>query len=163
MIKVMTYSPVYREQIIALILQIQQEEFGIAITRKDQPDLEAIDHFYQQGGGNFWLAVNADNQVVGSIALKAIANQNLVLRKMFVRQDSRGKEKNVAATLLRQAIDYAQAVGANEIYLGTTDKYLAAHRFYEKNNFRKIDKESLPDDFPLMAVDSVFYAFSLDE
>jgi hypothetical protein len=35
----------------------------------------------------------------------------------------------------------------------------AAHRFYEKNGFKQISKQDLPDDFPLMPVDNVFYKF----
>jgi predicted N-acetyltransferase YhbS len=48
-----------------------------------------------------------------------------------------------------------------DIFLGTTDKFLAAHRFYEKHGFTEVAKETLPVSFPLMAVDSRFYALSL--
>lgn len=43
------------------------------------------------------------------------------------------------------------------IYLGTTKKYLAAHRFYEKNAFRNIAKDGLPKTFSLVYVDTIFY------
>ena len=48
-----------------------------------------------------------------------------------------------------------------EIYLGTTDKFLAAHRFYEKNGFKRIQPELLPTQFPKMKVDSRFYRLML--
>ena len=47
------------------------------------------------------------------------------------------------------------------VYLGTTAKFLAAHRFYEKNGFREIAREALPDSFPVMAVDTKFYTLAL--
>ena len=45
--------------------------------------------------------------------------------------------------------------------LGTTDKFLAVHRFYEKNGFRAVPPEDLPPEFPRMAVDTRFYAITL--
>ena len=47
--------------------------------------------------------------------------------------------------------------GIAEIYLGTTEKFLAAHRFYEKNGFAEVRRDELPSAFPVMAVDSKFY------
>ena len=44
-----------------------------------------------------------------------------------------------------------------EIYLGTNEEFLAAHRFYEKHGFAEIPREHLPSKFPVMAVDSKFY------
>ncbi|MGO7422080.1 GNAT family N-acetyltransferase, partial [Rhizobium ruizarguesonis] len=46
-------------------------------------------------------------------------------------------------------------------FLGTTDKFVAAHRFYEKNGFTEIAKSALPRTFPLMAVDSKFYRYKV--
>jgi N-acetylglutamate synthase-like GNAT family acetyltransferase len=54
-------------------------------------------------------------------------------------------------------VDHAEAQGIKDIFLGTTDKFLAAHRFYEKNGFAEVSKSELPPSFPLMAVDSKFY------
>lgn len=54
-----------------LILSIQRDEYGIAITAQDQPDLNDIPAFYRTGAGDFWVA-RADGQLVGTIALKDI-------------------------------------------------------------------------------------------
>ena len=48
-----------------------------------------------------------------------------------------------------------------EVYLGTTAKFLAAHRFYEKNGFVEIDHSELPESFPVMVVDTKFYRLEL--
>jgi predicted N-acetyltransferase YhbS len=45
--------------------------------------------------------------------------------------------------------------------LGTTAKFLAAHRFYEKNGFREIAQTELPASFPVMTVDTKFYRRAL--
>lgn len=44
-------------QVIDLILQIQQQEYNISITKDDQPDLFTIEEYYQTANGNFWVAL----------------------------------------------------------------------------------------------------------
>ncbi|MBW9115779.1 GNAT family N-acetyltransferase [Rhizobium cauense] len=142
--------------VLAVILPIQCEEFGIAITANDQPDLAVIPEFYQAGKGQFWVAVR-NGQVVGTLGLKDIGNNQTALRKMFVAADVRGREHGVANRLLSQLVAHAEDHGIKDIFLGTTDKFLAAHRFYEKNGFSEVSKGELPQSFPLMAVDTKFY------
>ena len=43
------------------------------------------------------------------------------------------------------------------IYLGTTEAFTAAHRFYEKNGFHRVERAALPQSFPVMAVDTRYY------
>jgi N-acetylglutamate synthase-like GNAT family acetyltransferase len=154
------YTEEYREDVINLILSIQRGEFGIPITREDQPDLSNIPGFYQPEKGNFWIAL-CDEQVVGTIALIDIGNNQGALRKMFVKPEYRGKLHNAAGLLLAELLTWARQQGMSEIYLGTTDKFLAAHRFYEKKGFELIDRAMLPKAFPVMKVDTRFYRFSL--
>ncbi|TCR93455.1 GNAT family N-acetyltransferase [Rhizobium sp. BK376] len=146
--------------VIALILPIQREEFDIAISAADQPDLAEIPAFYQSGKGQFWVAVRGD-AVVGTIGLKDIGNDQAALRKMFVAAAYRGREHGVATRLLAGLLDHARAVGLGDIILGTTAKFLAAHRFYEKNGFVEISAEDLPASFPRMMVDTKFYRLRL--
>lgn len=154
------YQPQYQQDVVALILAIQRQEFGIAITAEQQPDLSEIEQYYQRGTGDFWLALAGD-QVVGCIGLKDIGQQQAALRKMFVASDYRGKQHGVANALLNTVLGHACQRRLTDIWLGTTDKFVAAHRFYEKNGFRDVSVNSLPAAFPLMQVDTKFYRFSL--
>ena len=146
--------------IVNLILPIQQSEFGIPITLDDQPDLLDIPGFYQTGSGNFWVALH-DGEVVGTISLLDIGNGQGALRKMFVKKKFRGSTKTVACRLLEVLLEWCRRHNINEIYLGTTAKFLAAHRFYEKRGFLEIEKKELPVSFPLMIVDTKFYKYSV--
>ena len=156
MIQVEPFSSIYTEGVAALILPIQQEEFGIQVTYEQQPDLHDIGGFYQREKGNFWIARDG-TKVIGSIALLDIGNDQAALRKMFVVADYRGREKGVAQGLLDKLFDHARSCNLKEIYLGTTDKFLAAHRFYEKNGFSRVEPTDLPATFPRMAVDTIFF------
>ena len=137
-------------------------EFGVPITVEDQPDLLDIPAYYQQGSGNFWVALS-DGEVVGTIALRDIGNHQGALRKMFVKPAYRGKEKGVARRLLEELIRSATTAGIRDLYLGTIDAFVAAHRFYERNGFVQIDATALPEAFPLMGVDTRFYRRHLSE
>jgi len=155
------YTEENKNDIIDLILDIQQNEFEIPISKDDQPDLNDIPNFYQSGNGNFWVALNNKNQIVGTVALIDIGSRQGALRKMFVRQDYRGRTHNVAKLLLQQLMEWARQRNIEGIYLGTTEKFLAAHQFYEKNGFIQIDKEDLPNAFPIMKVDTKFYKYTI--
>jgi N-acetylglutamate synthase-like GNAT family acetyltransferase len=160
MVQIRAYEPEDAHAVASVILPIQQAEFGIPITLDDQPDLRDIGGFYQKGSGNFWVA-RLNGQTVGTIALLDIGNRDAALRKMFVAAPYRGPAFGVAKHLLRELLAWSARQALRNIYLGTTAKFLAAHKFYEKNCFVEVDKSSLPEAFPVMAVDSKFYRLSL--
>ncbi|MCE4048151.1 MULTISPECIES: GNAT family N-acetyltransferase [Bacillaceae] len=152
----------HQAEVVDLILTIQQTEYNIPITKEDQPDLLMIETFYQRGKGNFWVA-RSEEKVVGTIALLDIGNSQAALRKMFVHKDYRGAGYNTARLLLENALAWAKEVDILEVYLGTTPQFLAAHRFYEKNQFTSIELAELPKAFPLMEVDKKFYKYKVEE
>lgn len=155
-IQIVPFEPRFQRGVIDVILPIQQQEFGFAITVDDQPDLLDIPAFYQSGAGNFWVALAGD-AVVGTIALRDLGHAQGALRKMFVKAPYRGREFAVAQRLLETLLAGCRSTGVREVFLGTTEKFQAAHRFYEKHGFRRIEKDALPGAFPFMAVDTRFY------
>lgn len=156
MIEILPYAPRHADGVVSVILPIQQQEFGVPITLQAQPDLADIPGFYQARGGNFWVALDG-HQVVGTIGLLDIGHRQSALRKMFVAASHRGPAHAVARRLLDTLLAWAGSQGMAEVYLGTTDKFLAAHRFYEKTGFVEVPRGDLPAAFPVMAVDSKFY------
>jgi N-acetylglutamate synthase-like GNAT family acetyltransferase len=154
------YTDIYKNAVADLILHIQTEEFKIPITIQQQPDLNEIPNFYQVHNGNFWVA-RIDDKVIGTIALLDIGNHTTALRKMFVDKDYRGKEFAVAQNLLNSLLAWARHKGITGIFLGTTEKFTRAQRFYERNGFVEISKQELPGKFPVMEVDVKFYQFSV--
>jgi N-acetylglutamate synthase-like GNAT family acetyltransferase len=155
-IQIIPFASHHVEGVGALIVGIQRDEFQIPITLEDQPDLQNIPTFYQKGAGNFWVAV-AEGEVVGTVALLDLGNRQGALRKMFVHASYRGPGHGVSARLLDTLFEWSRARGVKDVYLGTTEKFLAAHRFYERNGFQQIAANELPPSFPKMAVDSRFY------
>jgi N-acetylglutamate synthase-like GNAT family acetyltransferase len=155
-IQIVPFSPQLADDVGALIIGIQRDEFHIPIALEDQPDLQGIPAFYQRGAGNFWVAL-AEGEVVGTVALLDLGDGQAALRKMFVHANYRGRPQGVSARLLDTLLQWSGAHGVKEVYLGTTEKFVAAHRFYERNGFQQIAAIELPPSFPRMAVDTRFY------
>lgn len=160
MTRIRQFAPTDAQAVVDVILPIQLSEFGIAITLEAQPDLQDIPGFYQRGHGSFWVA-ESEGTVVGTVALLDIGNRQAALRKMFVAKSHRGPEHGVARRLIATLLEWCRSRGIDEIYLGTTAAFLAAHRFYEKNGFIELAKSELPGAFPVMAVDTKFYVRAL--
>jgi len=139
MVRIQEFEEQYGEAIIEFILNIQQNEFGVPITIDDQKDLLNIAAFYQNGKGNFWIAIE-DGKLVGTIALIHIGNRQGCLRKLFVQQDFRGKAIGVSALLLNTLLNWARQKDLSAIYLGTTSVLNASHSFYEKNKFELVEE-----------------------
>ena len=151
----------YCQQIVDLILPIQQIEFNVPVSLETQPDLLDIEGNYKATGGGFWGAFDQE-ELIGTIGLIATGHQAGAIRKMFVRKEWRGKEYGVGIRLLETLIDYCQANGITDLYLGTVDTLKAAHRFYEKNGFRSVERKELPDYFPRMEADNRYYHLRLN-
>ena len=93
--------------------------------------------------------------VLGTIGFFTLENNNIELKRMFLRKEFRGQ--NVAKALLDTVINSAIEDNHSCIYLGTMTQFKAAQAFYEKNGFTKIPQTSLPKDFLINPVDKVFY------
>jgi GNAT superfamily N-acetyltransferase len=152
-----TYCP----QIIDLVLPIQQIEFNVPVNLQQQPDMLDIEKYYIHSGGGFWGGFVRE-QLAGTIGLISIGHGAGVIRKMFVKKEFRGKELAIAQHLIETLVQHCKDNGIRDLYLGTVDGMKAAHRFYERNGFFRIDKADLPVYFPAMKTDNMFYHLHLD-
>ena len=155
-------STEHSEQAVGLILPIQQIEFGVPVTIRDQPDLFDIDRVYTEPGGGFWGAIK-DGELIGTIALIHVGHNAGIIRKMFVKKEYRGRELGIAQALFQTLLDHSQTKGISDLYLGTVERLKAACRFYERNGFNRIRAEDLPAYFLRMPVDDTFYHLSLSK
>src|SRR5215831_14218835 len=128
LIEIVPFRPHHAAGVVAVILPIQQTEFSIPITLEEQPDIKDIGAFYQRDAGNFWVAL-ANGKVVGTLGLLDIGNRQAALRKMFVAAAHRGAGFSIARRLLDTLLAWCREHAIREVYLGTTAKFHAAHRF----------------------------------
>jgi N-acetylglutamate synthase-like GNAT family acetyltransferase len=159
-IEIVRHAPSLEQGVVDFILGVQRDEFGLDTSALGQPDLLDVAGYYQSGAGNFWVALDG-GEVVGTIALRDIGHGQGALRKMYVKATHRGKEHAVGARLLEQLLQSAAAAGLQQIHLATAEVFVAAHRFYEKNGFVRVDADALPEAFPRIPQETRFYRRAL--
>lgn len=156
--KIITYQPIYKNQIIDLILSIQNQEAKIGLMLDEQPDLKDIETSYRKSGGEFWIAVERDS-VIGTIALMNKGNGNAVLKKFFVRADYR--HKKIGYALYQNLLSFALENGIKQIILDTPSVATTSHRFYERAGFKKISASDLPFAYEYPDRNSYLYLLKL--
>lgn len=94
----------------------------------NQPEQHILD-----GGGHILMAL-LDGRAVGTGALKQTSAGRFELTKMGVRPEARGHR--VGEQLLQALATLARDLGAQELYLLSSQKCVAAVRLYEKFGFQ---------------------------
>ncbi|CAM4004178.1 GNAT family N-acetyltransferase [Saccharibacillus endophyticus] len=156
-----TYSDKYKEEVVNLILHVQNVEYAVGISAEEQPDILDIQSAYIKSGGNFWVALNANDEVIGSIGLQKKTNEVAVLKKFFVYKDYRGKELGIGAELYQALIDFTKQQGFSKVILDTPSKATRSHGFYKKVGFKEISKENLTITYDYPDRDSLIFELDL--
>lgn len=155
------FDAAYQDNVVDHIQKIENDEFDYDLTLEDQPDLISIEKSYQLDGGNFWIALDEDDAVIGTIGLYNLGDNIGYLRKMFVRPKYRGRHTGLSKKLLDVLLEWAVANKFERIYLETTAAFIAARKFYLKHGFKPIDREDMPDNIPIVKVAEYFFAYDL--
>lgn len=134
--QIVAFAKSYQEQVIRLITEVLKDQKVISkdVDAIDDEDLFRIAEIYA-GRGRFWVAVE-DDTVIGTVAIREIDKNTAKLHRMFVLTQYHGK--GVGPALLQHAIAFAKQQGYKEIILNTHHLMHRAHRFYEKNGFKRI-------------------------
>jgi len=123
----------------ALIAQIFADYENCPFVPEEFPELAApATHYGQKKRGQLWVIEDAQTDaaphILGSIAITPTFKPGVAeLFKVYLSHDLRGR--GIAATLLNEALEWAQASGSHTVVLWTDTRFLAGHRFYEKHGF----------------------------
>jgi GNAT superfamily N-acetyltransferase len=160
--KIIEFEPQYQDETVRHLLEVQNDEFNLGLTTADQPDLVDIRASYKESGGNFWLALDDNGCVVGTIGLFDLGGKNADLRRMFVKPGFRGKG-GAGRLLVEILIRWAGENQFENIYLETNSVFKAAVKFYPKVGFVPIPTASLPSNFPIGKYGEFFFVQKLAE
>ena len=153
-------TPDDNDAIRDLTLTILNEEYAMALTLAELPDLVDVYATYcSPGRGQFWVAQQA-GQVRGCIGLMRLGRRDFELRRMYVQAAARGQ--GMAQRLLEVALDWSKQNGVGAIFLETNEQWHAAHHIYEKSGFEPITQAQLPPEFPVVRVATGFYRLQVD-
>lgn len=146
--------------IIDMVLRIQNDEYQVGLTLKDQPDLNHIDAHYRDQGGAFWVA-EVSGAVVGCIGLMRLSPDIGVLKKFFVERSFRGRESGVSSSLFSTLLEYAGSSNLKAIVLDTPSVATRSHAFYRRAGFLPIRREDLPVPYAYPDRDSLLFMLTL--
>lgn len=144
MLVIKNYTNEEQAKVRNFVLEIQNVEFKLGFEPYEQPDLLDTAAYYKDG--SFWLAY-WEGELVGTLGLQKLDNDNAILRKMFVKPMFRGKEYSVAQQLFTRLLDFARENSFKQIWLDSPAVAEASHRFYVKNSFQEVGREFLPNGY----------------
>ena len=149
------FAPGDQSGVEKLVLTIQRDEFGLALTADNQPDLKDVASYFAGEGSAFWVAVGL-GEIVGCIGLQAIDGPIAAMRKFMVQQDWRGREMGVAKALNAFFTRHARETGATTLALSTVHETKAAQTFYRREGYHEVTRDEMPAGFVPGIIDVIF-------
>ena len=153
-------NPQHLAQLVDLINYCQNTEAHLSIKMAEQSDIFDINSYYQNPGGQFWIALDK-NQVVGSIALLVLNPHTAVLKKFFAYPQYRGQPHHLGRQLYQQLLTFASQSHITRIVLDTPEDEIRSHYFYEHHGFHQIDGSELQHSYVYPDRNSRFYELIL--
>jgi putative acetyltransferase len=128
-------------------------EFGF----NEDPEIDADLADPQGHYDAVWIAVDKDNSVVASVAMRRLDAEAVELKRMYVRPEARGK--GLGRRLLDTALTWAREQRAERVVLDTTEEMQAARHLYERAGFRRTGART--ERGPVDARCEILYALDL--
>jgi molybdopterin-guanine dinucleotide biosynthesis protein A len=130
-LRIVPFRPEHAAGFRALVADTLRE-YGFEPDVRLDPDLADPGAIYEA----VWVAV-ADDEVVGSVALRSRGTGEVELKRMYLRSGLRGR--GVGRKLLQLAIAWGREHRIERIVLDTTEEMRAARRLYEAYGFVHVD------------------------
>lgn len=156
------YEDKYKNQVIALILYLQNFDNKVDLSLEEQPDMNDIKQYYLNNNGGFWIAVNDNDDVVGTLGLMNKYPYG-ILKKFFVNPKYRGKKMGVSNELYERLLSHAKKCQFKAILLDTPAACERAHGFYYKEGFQNITKQELPINYDYPERNSDLFMLKLSD
>ncbi|MBC07642.1 GNAT family N-acetyltransferase [Thalassospira sp.] len=111
------------------------------------PELDAIADDFKADNGRIWVAVDAQERIVGCFGVKYdIATREGELHKVYLHPAARGR--GMAQKLMGKALAWLGQTHpeCRTVMLWTDTRFEAGHRFYEKCGFARAGESRILDD-----------------
>ena len=111
-------------------------------TAWTDPNLGRFSEIYNSEGNKYWVAEDEIGKIVGGVGIGSLDGLDNVceLQKMYCLKEARGTK--ISHLLIEIALEYAKKY-YDKCYLETLENMIAAQKFYEKYDFKRLEKPLL--------------------
>lgn len=141
--KIMKYEAKYRDDLIFMVLEAKNALGRIPTLNDDLLDLDA---YYFNKGDMFWIAVDDNDRVIGSIGCNLLPNHEAVLHRLYIKYTL--KRQGLGSMLLEVAENFARDNGKTtmNVHLGNKTDYFESRQFYPKHNYKYVSDDFMKKD-----------------
>lgn len=139
--KIIKFEDKYRDDLIFMILEAKNALGRVPGLNDDLLDIQKN---YFRKGDMFWLALDENNRVIGSIGFNKNKNKkDVTLHRLFVKCNL--KRSGIGTALLQTAEDYIKSNGKKTIYLnlGIGDEWFESRAFYTKHGYNEYEPNKM--------------------
>lgn len=129
--KIIPYAPSFRDDMIFMVLQAKD---ALGKVPSINPDLLDVQANYLDKGDRFWLAIDANDRVLGCIGYSSMGNGEARLHRLYVK--AAYKRQGIGSALLETAEAHLRAVGMQiaSVHMGG-EEYWESYHFYPKHGY----------------------------
>lgn len=131
--KIIKFEEKYRDDLIFMILEAKNALGRIPGLNQDLLDIKA--HYFDNGD-MFWIAIDDNDRVIGSVGYRTNEDMTSVtLHRLFVKCSF--KHQGIGTNLLKTAESYIESIGKKTIYLNLDvgDEWFESRAFYTKYGY----------------------------
>lgn len=141
--KIMKYEAKYRDDLIFMVLEAKNALGRIPTLNDDLLDLDA---YYFHKGDMFWIAVDDNDRVIGSIGCNLLPDNEAVLHRLYIKYTL--KRQGLGSMLLEVAENFARDNGKTtmNVHLGNKTDYFESRQFYPKHNYKYVTDDFMKKD-----------------
>jgi len=130
--KIIKFENKYRDDLIFMILEAKNALGRIPGLNENLLDIQKN---YFDKGDMFWIAVDENDRVIGSVGFNTNDMNGATLHRLFVKYNL--KHRGIGTALLKTAEEYIKQIGREIVYvtLGKGDEWFESRNFYKKHGY----------------------------
>ena len=133
--KIVLFEEKYRDDLIFMILEAKNALGRVPGLNEDLLDIRKN---YFDKGDMFWIALDENNRVIGSVGYSSFPDSDeVVLHRLFVKYNI--KHLGIGTALLQTAEEHLKNIGKKKIvvHLGNKEQFFESWQFYPKHGYKE--------------------------
>lgn len=131
--RIIRFEPKYRDDLIFMVLEAKNALGRVPGLNEDLLDIQKS---YFDKGDMFWIALDDNDRVIGSVGYSSVENSDdAVLHRLFVKYNL--KHQGIGTALLETAEEHLKAIGKKAVivHLGNKEQFYESWQFYPKHGY----------------------------